>query len=349
MKHFLLIYQVFFLLFSCSFHKQLNSLTILNHRTVDLGNDFVGYGGYLAYNQDFIAGIDFSPSMQPFFCLRQNGSSEILFHFGNKGQGPNDFLMPYSIQHINNDTIGTWDIMSSTYCEFINPHENEELKIEKKIKIQARLSRIVKTVFNQYIGLTFDEGLFLLLDSAGMPVSTFFEYPYQNNDEHQISIRSNAYQGNLVTNPSKNKMVYSSFKGEIIHFYEIENNHINTIAKIEKEYPLYRIERTEGIEGVVSNANGKLGYIATYATDNFVYALFSGETLREHGIRVNYESSTLRIFNWNGVLVEEYKLDVPCSYLCVSDDDMTIWAVASKPDIELVCFDLDKNTPKKTK
>jgi len=35
----------------------------------------------------------------------------------------------------------------------------------------------------------------------------------------------------------------------------------------------------------------------------------------------------LHVFDWNGVIVKEYELNVPCSYLCISDDDSTIWAL----------------------
>ena len=85
--------------------------------------------------------------------------------------------------------------------------------------------------------------------------------------------------------------------------------------------------------------NNKVGYIATYATDKLVYALYSGIKITELK-NVNFEGQTLRVFDWTGTLVKEYGLDVPCSYLCVSDDDRKIWAIASNPDITLVLFDL---------
>ncbi|MCL2737854.1 MAG: TolB-like 6-bladed beta-propeller domain-containing protein [Bacteroidales bacterium] len=343
MKYRLFFIQIICFLFlcSCSNNEQTDPMLILNHQTIDMSEHFIGIGGFLAFSQDNIVGIEYAPSMQPFFCLKQTESSQTLFHFGNKGRGPNEFLMPYSIQYLNNQTVGVWDMMSTTYYEFRIPNEHEGVAIDKAIKIQGRLSRIIKTSFNQYIGLSFDEGMFLLADSTGTPVNTFFEYPYQDNSERQLAIRSSAYQGTLAANPSKNKFVYSSYQGEIIHFYEIEHNNIKPIAKIENEYPSYK-EVSDG--GVAYNANGKRGYIATYATDNFVYAIFSGKTFLEQGITPNFEGKILRIFDWNGVLVKEYALDIPCSYLCVSDDDSTMWAIATTPDLDitLVLFELEK-------
>ena len=349
-------YRIFFLqviciilLCSCSNQKRVESIKVLNHQTIDLGDQFLGYGGFLTYCQGTIVGIEFNPALQPFFCLETDNSN--FFFFGNKGRGPNEFLMPYSIQYIDNQTIGVFDIMSNTYSEFTPPGENEALNIETATKLQTGQTRIIKTAFNQYINLSLSSNgeMFSLTDSTGMLIKTFFEPPYQNSTERKLQSRSFAYQGTLTTNSSKDKFVYTSFYGEIIHFYAIEDNSIEVIAKIENEYPLYKESDDEG-GGVIYDAQGKSGYIAAYATENFVYAIYSGQTLLEQTEKrsVNFEGNILRIFNWDGSLVKEYELDVLCSYLCVSDDDSTIWAIASKPDqIALVSFELGAEVEKK--
>ena len=346
MKHILFFYSFCFLfvLCSCSSHKKKYPIDILNHQDIDLSEDFIGYGGFLSFYQGSIVGLDLSSSLPPFFCITPNRSSQILLRFGNRGQGPDDFLMPSSIQHINNQTIGVFDMNLGTYNEFRIPNEHEVLKIDKKIHFQTRLYQIIKTAYNQYIGLSFEKEMFLLSDSTGTPISTFFEYPYKDNDELQFVSRSPAYQGTITTNPSKNKFVYSSFHGDIIHFYSIENNNIKPIIKRENEYPIYR-KRGDNYDGVIFNPETKIGYIATYATDKFVYAIFSGINIFEQK-SANFEGLMLHIFDWKGTLLKEYQLDALCSYLCVSDDDSKIWAIVSKPDITLVSFDLEKHNYK---
>ena len=333
-----------FFLFSCSNNKQVEPIRILQHQAIDLGDNFIGYGGFLDFHQGAIIGLDISRSMQPFFRLNQNDQSQPFFYFGHRGQGPDDFLMPLCIQYINDQTAGTLDVMSNTYYEFGIPKESEELKVNKRIKFETFLGQIIKTDFNQYIGLLrVSDEMFLLADSSGMPIKTFIEYPYQNNDERKLTKRSHAYQGTLAANPSKNKFVYSTFTGEIIHFYEIENNNIKTIAKIENKYPLYRFENEEDISSMAFSAEAIHGYVSTYATEKFVYAIYSGKTIREqmNNPKVNLEGTRLRVFDWKGNLVKEYEFDVPCSYLCVSDDDSKIWAIVSEPEIAIVSFDLE--------
>jgi hypothetical protein len=331
---FLIIMAVVF--WSCSTQKQTEPIGTLEHQIINTGEKYLGYGGFLAYCEGDIVGLELHPSVkQPFFNLMPNGE---FYFFGSKGRGPNEFLLPYSIQFVDGRTVGVFDAQTKTYSEFIVPNEGEGPKIEQEIRFQSVSSRIIKTAFDQYISLSLnDEKMFSLIDSTGSRVKTFFEYPYQNNGERKVEFRAYAYQGTLTANPSKTKFVYSSFRGEIIHFYSIAENNIEVITKVEKDYPLYKDESNGEIKGVSYDTNGKNGYIATYATDNFVYAIYSGQTVLEQVEKrsVNFEGKTLRVFDWNGLLVKEYELDVPCSYLCVSDDDTKMWAVVTDSDGEI--------------
>lgn len=341
-----LLITTFVLLCACSQSPKTGQIETLVHQPVDLGDNYVGVGGFLSYCKDFIVGIELSPAVtQPFFKLTQDG---VFSTFGSKGRGPNEFLMPFSLQHVDDQTIGVFDVQTRLYSEFAVPREGESPIIKKEVRMQSSSTRVIKTAFGQYIALlSLDERQFSLIDSTGVQIATFFEYPYRDNAERENKSRSMAYQGTIAANPSKTKFVYSSFFGEIIHFYSISENNIEVICKIEKEYPLYRDSGNGNVKGVSYDPDGEFGYIATYATDQFVYAVYSSETALEHRERegTNLEGDILRVFDWNGVLIKEYKLDVPCGYLCVSDDDTKIWAIATnnEGEIILVSFDLEKS------
>jgi hypothetical protein len=317
---------------------------LLKHHKIDTGEDFIGNGGLLAVCEDTIIGMDLSQgsSIPPFYCLRSDNKSPSFYHFGSKGQGPNEFLDPYSLQRIGNNVLGVNDVRSRMYCEFSIPPKGEEIKIDKRVKFDVLFSpRAIKTAFNQYVLLVgAGESMFLLADSTGKTVDTFFEYPYRNTDERERysnRVRFFAYQGSLAANPSRTRFAYSANNGDIIHFYNIENNNIRLIAKIENEYPLYGDRNIPGQVGVALGTESLKGHLGLYATEQFVYALFSGKKVGEPK---HNEATTLRVFDWNGNLSKEYELDVPSRHLCVSDDDSKLWAIALDPDILLVYFDL---------
>ena len=342
---FLLLFT-FFLVNCCTNSKKSKSdssvhMGLLRHNTIDIGNDFIGLGGYLVIIQDRIVGIDRASSLSqpPFYCVIHNDGLSTFYQFGNRGQGPDDFLYPWIIQNIDKQTVGVYDSDLRTYFEFRIPNKNELLKIDKRTTFDFRLFRIIKTAYNQYIALSRQEGMFVLADSAGKAINTFFEYPYKNEDERENVInqhRAYAYQGHLATNPSKTKFAYACSNGEIIHFYEIGNNIITPIAIIEKEYPLYQNRSNQTQIGVAFEEENTEGYCDAYATEQFVYSLFGGH---KSGERDTY-ARILRVFDWSGNLVKEYELDLPSRNLCVTDDDSRLWTISLNPDISLVYFDL---------
>lgn len=326
-------------IFSCSSPKDEEHHIVLKHNPIHSEELLIGHGGFLIPYKEMIIGMEGSPSLAPFYCLKPNETPLKFYHFGNRGQGPNDFLHPFSFQLINDDLVGVVDMSANMYLEFRIPKENDEIEIIKRIKFDTTPFRMIKTAFDQHIGLSMQEGLFILVDSTGKAIKSFFEYPYRNKEERQLDNkhRAFAYQGSLSANPSKTKCVYTSMSGDIIHFYELENNNIKLITKIENEYPRYKNDSNAESSGVIFGSNNRIGHISSYATEDFVYTLFSGKKLEEPN---SYEASILRVFDWKGMLKNEYKLDIPCSFLCVSEDESRLWAIATTPETSLVYFDL---------
>ena len=205
MKLRLLLFQimVFLVLCGCSDTRQTEHIQIIEHELIDLGGVYLGAGGFLTYRGGSVVGIDLHPAVkQPFFTLSQD---ETFYTFGNKGRGPDEFLMPFSIQLTEKQTIGVFDAQTNTYSEFDLPRKGESPKVKKEVKIESRSTRIIKTAFNQYISLlSLEDEMFSLIDSSGVQVNTFFEYPYQDKVERENKTRSIAYQGTLSANPLSN-------------------------------------------------------------------------------------------------------------------------------------------------
>ena len=152
-----------------------------------------------------------------------------------------------------------------------------------------------------------------------------------------------AYQGTIATNPKKTKCVYASLDGEIIHFYDIKENNISIINKIEKAYPRYKPEDNGGMSySATASWESVLGYISIATTDKYVYALYSGKTYQElkEGGTLSLAAEQVRVFDWTGNIINTYKLDVPCRYITASNNDDRLWAIVVTPDINLIYFDL---------
>jgi hypothetical protein len=343
---------IFFLLalccFSCHSDKNKGSDRILQHSILPLNDEYIGRGGtIIAYNGG-IVGIEEAGALAPFFSIDIQEGKPILTHFGNRGQGPEDFIRPYPLQYINEDVFGAYDITSKTYKEITLPKggAGEPAHITSHITFESQPFQVLKTAYGQYAGLSAGEGLIVLMDSTGKEQATFFAYPYRDNDEQAIEnrLRAMAYQGVFAANPQKTKCVYASLNGEIIHFYDIQKDKISLIRKTENRYPSYKNEN----DMVVTNVKNKVGYISLSATGQFIYALYCGKTLEElRGANgFSLEATQVRVFDWTGEMVETFTLDVPCRYISVSNDGEKLWSIALIPDIVPVYFDLSNPAEK---
>jgi hypothetical protein len=320
---------------------------VLHYINVNLKEEFIGNGGAVIAYKDGMAGIEESGSLPPFFFLSEKEHAHTYTHFGRRGQGPDEFIRPYPIQYLDDDVFGVYELMLKTYREVTVPRNGSPARTAGQVTLSSRPFSAIKTACNQYAGLSTREGLLVLMDSAGKEIASFFEYPWQNEDEHAIKnhLRAMAYQGTLAANPQKTKCVYAALAGEIIHFYSIQKDQILLVNKIEKTYPLYKPEDNGTSYSSMMDWDNTVGYISLAATDRFVYALYCGKTYRslnEENGSTTPEGCQLRIFDWTGKMVKTCTLDVPCRYIGVTGDDSRLWAMACLPEVTPVYFDLNE-------
>lgn len=328
----------------CTFTKNTEkSSETLVHHNIDIKNEMIWKGGFILASKNGLIGFEESQSLPAFYYFNNN-DKDSLFRFINKGQGPNEVLHPMNLQYINEDTLGVFDIMNMSYYHIPIEKNMEFINLNERVHFENRFYHILKTAQNQYIGLSGENHLFVLLDSKGKIIKSFFEYPYKDKNEREInnSIRSLAYQGSIMANPSSTKCIYAPYNGDIIHFYDIKRNDITLVRKLEKNYPDYIVN--EGNSAIKKSTIR--GYVSIATTDSFVYALYCGKTLNKLLNEKNkdtMEGNILRIFDWNGYIKREINLDIPCKHIAVSHDDKTVWAIAAKPDIQLFKFNIKEN------
>jgi hypothetical protein len=107
-------------------------------------------------------------------------------------------------------------------------------------------------------------------------------------------------------------------------------------------YPIYSVEESsDGGFGAPMSRKNKIGYISGDATDEYVY-LLRGEQSLEYFLSEKKEQETdhLLVYDWEGVLVKDLKLDIPCRHICVTPDNQKIWAIAHTPEPSLVSFNI---------
>jgi hypothetical protein len=312
------------------------------HSKVENKNRFIATSAPIIPVGDYIIGMDYALDT----CFYYLGLENDMFkRFGLRGQGPDEYLYPQLIQYINDTILGVYDAMKREYSWILNPiTPDDHPKKGRTILFDQFSFQILHTCFDQYVGMgPYENGMFELYDSTGKRINCFYAFPYKDNDEKSINnrLRAMAYQGSTVLNPQKDKMAYACTHGDIIHFYAIKEHAIEVIKKIENSYPDYVPQTVGDGIAVAMKKENKVRYLSLYATDEFVYALYSGTSASEF-LKNNksFCGDLLYIYTWNGEIKRKVKLDIECLHICVTHDNKTLYAIAECPDPDLICFEL---------
>lgn len=351
------IYSILYLtlatsLICCSNKKQIeeNNVAIF-HKSIQLKNDILGKPGPCILIGNNIIGIDYRLD-SCFFCI--NTQNDSIYRFGSRGNGPNEFISPLTLQYIDKNHFGSFDFNLGEYTRFkIN---NKNINIERRYKVinnEISASFDFKQISNNsYLGFgPYKEDMYIILDSLANLKSSFFEIPYKDKDEKSIAnnVRAMAYQGRLNLNPTRNKFIYTSIWGDIIHIYNISNDKIDIITKIENIYPSYIPQQDEYGYSAPLYSSNIVGCISSTTTEKYIYLLCSNEKIEKFTKEgKEFCGKIVRIYDWHGNKVQSFILDLECSNICVSQDDKMLYAIADNPDPELVLFDLTNKFTKQT-
>ena len=326
------------LLFSCSTKKEQEEVIIqsLTHEVL-MGDEYlIGKINDMALMNDSIPVVINVRSDNAFQVL--DYSRKKVLEVGNVGQGPDDFLLSFGLSSGMENTFSANDVNRRRFSTVhLNP-EDDSWRVEHHLKFDSLMHIYVQPIANNRYVATgiYDDCHLMLLDEKGKPLKGFGEWPYQDEQEKKVpgKIRASVYQGKLEVSPSGDKLVFAVASGDMLYFYRIlPNGELELISKHENTYAHY--EHTTGAHyGTAPFSN-----IDACATDDYVYTLYAGRSLKEHGMKC-FQGNLIRVYDWKGTLVKKLQLDVDVEQIVVSKDDRKIYAIADLPDPVLVVFEL---------
>lgn len=275
------------------------------------------------------------------FCFIDMANDNKIYRTGRKGQAGNEFLQVFSFCNMPSDSlIGVYDAFRHCLREISTRKIRlgiDEFPIIYKDSISSL--KLFYTKYETFLGMGFYEENMLSLSGESIGHKFYFEYPYKDRREKAIPnrLRGMAYQGTWCSNKSLDRFLYVARNAPIICFYEISETDIKKTYEWIGGYPMYRTEETKQWSAAPISADNEMTFISAYATDNFVYLLYSGQTIKDAQMDA-FQSNTIYQLRWDGSPVKRYDLDYPTSLFCVSDKDDTIYALADKDELEIVYY-----------
>jgi hypothetical protein len=259
--------------------------------------------------------IDFSNNGKIFRCYKLNDFNHKMF-FGDRGQGPNEYLTPLFFKSINKNSFCVFDLNLSKITEFgVTDHDSLKIISEKNIPnlmYSSNLNQIGKDI---YIGTKFNEtaeGLYFKYDFSQ---DTLAWIDYSTKFDKYIEINKyELYYNTLCVNKDHNLIVCALRYFNKVLFFDLDGNKVKEIQIGDKEFfPEWDKENN-------AVAPSSLMYFLDMCiTKDYIYCLWLD--LVEQNNEFKHQSSKVFVFNWDMELTTSLQLDMPIGRIAVSNDD----------------------------
>lgn len=350
MKNYFAITLFCFALFSCknktgSLYDVFNNIETVKHKKIINDSTYIiGSAGKMLIIDSLLITLDYrNEQLFHVFDIKNN---IYINNLGIKGQGPGEFLHPFSLVYSSPHDFLSYDLLDNS-LKLINLDslKKGEVSYRKLLSFNSiSNSSVFPTKYNNYVGLgLYTSNMFKLIDFYGNDIGLFMDYPIEKRKNSQKIDHRNfalAYQGVLNMSPNKNKIVYASNYGTILGIYNVNDSSIDQNFLLICDYPQYIVQNEEGGISSPITKEGISAFRDIYVTDKYIYSLYSGAKISELRERA-FEAKDIYVFDWEGNPIVHYYLDVPINNIAVLPNNKKIYAISNLPDPTMIEFEID--------
>lgn len=268
-------------------------------------------------------------------------TKDSVYPFAKIGSGPDEYLMPRIMQKKDQSSIMILDVQrQQIITKELNGRVSDvmDLKCMPLSIIQTKDKYVISGLMDRNAN---DDKRYAILNSKGEYIKSFGDFPNDNIDGG-VKSKVFAYQDFIVYNPVLNRFATVCFSGAIFELYQMD-----TIPYIIKSYhdiyPVYINDSGPGYNSIKHGKDNIMGYTDIYATNRYIYTLYSGKKLSKHsneGMMDAKLTNNILVYDWEGKCVCRLVTDVKLSNLCITDNDQELIALGWENDFYLYSFDL---------
>ena len=336
-----ILYVVTYFIFGCSYSINEEKHISLFHEVIEVPQSIIGNAYSIRKVDHFLVILDYSSDS--YFHLIDLNERLPKGMYGTKGQAPDEFIHPGKLHPYNDNQLCCFDNskgeikiltiqVNDATIEYSTLHSLKQNNLFEALPIRG------DTILANG---AFEESMFQLTVQDNQILCSSEEYPYKDQSEYRFSnqLRAMAYQGVLSMNGER-KFAYATFNAHQIHFYQVEDSRLVKLGEVIDSYARYMPDGSTSYYSVINDGNSPICFTDLSSTNNYVYALYSGRTFKNH--RLSYrESEYLFVYDWSGKQFKSYHLDVPIVCFCIDEEDDKIYAIANMPEPTLVSFSID--------
>lgn len=279
------------------------------------------------------------------FLLMKNINTEQCIHLFNTysrkkigeriafGTGPDEMIDP---RVVGMDENRIWILDKNR--RVLNEYDadcffnQDSLKLEGKITFSDFCNSIIPLADKGFVSLTFNDEYKRLLftDRQGKNLGLKGDYPVAENLISYME-KIEGFIGDVVANSVGDRIIVTCKRTDLIEVYNGEGNLLKRLHGPDHFLPAIHQEG----EHVRSDAGlDREAYFCPLAVGDHMFVLYSGKEAKKG----DYLMNNLFVFDWNGVPVKYYRLDVPLFDFAVDAENKTIYGLTDYPESHIVAF-----------
>ncbi len=266
-----------------------------------------------------------------------------------RGNGPEEFLSVSNIS-FSSDSNDFWiyDVTKQTWSGKPMHSLRDDASNKERYKTLNLRNTQIKGLTNPFwIGDTFVANSlfkykerFFIFDSTGIQVKAIINPNLDFTQTGNEGVLADIFSTHLAITPNQKDIVLAGRYLDLLEIYDLNGNLQIMLKGPEKGFDLrFDKKRSDENSTLVKSPDTKRSYLAVKATDDKIYALYSGKTKKD---KEHYSySKVIYTFTNAGKPLTKYILDTPISDFVINKQQNKIYAISI--DSEIVFFDL-KNT-----
>jgi hypothetical protein len=316
--------------------------------TVVSDGEFLGQPGRLLLVGDRLMVTD-DPA--PYLHVLDPKEGRHLASIGNSGGGPGEFRSVSSIQEDPSEDGSFWlydgqqDRMThmGLVAGTVTPRMLEVSRLDSVSGLLLDLVVLDETTL--VATNLFSNGRLVRARRSGATIGVMGAMPVDPlGRDVPLHVLQHAYAGPLERSPDGSRVAVATRQADLLEIYRADGTLIRRVRGGSGFEPEYEVRRSPAGTGMATGEDLRFGFIDLAATDEHLFALFSGELRGDLPGRANF-GKAVQVYDWRGERVATFELPERALSIAVSPDGAQLFAVHHDPKPAIVRYLLREHLP----
>lgn len=300
--------------------------------TVLNASDSLQYPTELAVVGEYLVALNEYRTPVGYLLRRSDGA--LVRTFGRDGQGPGEFMSAWSVDPVPGaDEFWLYDpaLRRTTRISVGQVLRGAPAREYPSVQLTSDGVGTDLTWLGDSLMVApgfFKRGRLGYFDAGGSLLREAGEVP-QGSEGTPAHVRQHGYQSTLEPNPSRTLLALGTRHADQIEIYRPDGTRVALGRGPFRFDPRYEVGTRGGQPALAVGDELRFGYVDLAATEDHVFALFSGRRQGDYRGTANL-GEYVHVFDWSGRFLAELRLDAPVIHIAVDPGTMTLYA--SRPD-----------------